>query len=64
MEWESAVSQVVSRNGKEAWRVMSYCGSPTVTLKNFETGEELHFGIYGLLAEGWKLMKMEQDGTH
>lgn len=37
----------------QPWRIVSYCASPTVTLKNLETGQEQHFGIYGLMAEGW-----------
>lgn len=51
----SAVGGLLCREGseEEPWRIVSYCGVPTVTVKNLVTGEERHFGIGGLMAQGW-----------
>ena len=59
MNWLDIVGGLVTQQDNmtafpSAWRVVSYCASPTVTLENLETKERLHFGIGGATAQGWK----------
>lgn len=48
--------EVGTGGGPSAWRIVSYCSVPSVTIKNLETGEERHFGVGGTMAQGWKLL--------
>jgi hypothetical protein len=38
-----------TRNGKGSWYVRSYCMSPTVDMRDEETGQTVSFGMDGSL---------------
>jgi len=38
-------------SGKGRWKVQGYCPGPSVTMVELDTGEKMHIGIDGLMAE-------------
>lgn len=47
-------------DGKDIWKVLHFCMSPSCRLKNMETGEEESFGMNGLTAERFHKIKMPE----
>ncbi len=45
-------------NGKDIWKLESYCLYPTCTLVNLETGKKESFGLGGLTAQGFLKIEM------
>ena len=45
-------------DGKDVWKMLYFCMSPSCRLKNLETGEEESFGINGLTARRFHRIKM------
>ena len=37
--------------GRDVWKIVSYCETPTVEMKNLETTETMRFGMGGVTAE-------------
>ena len=44
-------------NGKDVWRLRSFCPTPTVDLINEKTGETREFGLGGSLAEEFQKLE-------
>jgi hypothetical protein len=63
MNWEKLVGKLVTDDaGRSAYRVISYCESPTVIIENLETKERQSFGIGGLTADlFYPLLPCPQD---
>ena len=47
-------------NGKDVWKMLYSCMSPTCRLKNLETGTEESFGMNGLTAQRFHRIKMPE----
>lgn len=45
---EETLNKLYTTNGKDVWKVTSYCKHPTVSLKNLETGQEIGGAIHSL----------------
>lgn len=45
-------------NGKDIWKLGTFCLSPTCTLINLETGEEESFGMNGFTAQNFNKITM------
>ncbi|MCK5612308.1 hypothetical protein KAR91_61115 [Candidatus Pacearchaeota archaeon] len=39
--------KVYTKNGKGRWVVIGYCDSPSLTMKDVDSGDELNFGLAG-----------------
>jgi hypothetical protein len=51
MDWKELIGKLVTNDsGMTAYRVISYCESPTVELEDLETKDRVGFGIYGITA--------------
>ena len=48
-------------NGRDIWKLQSFCTQPTCKLKNLETGEEVSFGIGGLTSENYHKITMPDE---
>lgn len=44
----------------DVWELISFCTSPTVTLKNIKTGHEEDFGLGGLTSMGFKRLEVKE----
>lgn len=53
-------------DGHDVWQVVSYCGLPTITLLNMETGEQTRGGVGCLLLKDFIPLvpeeKIESEG--
>jgi len=45
-------------DGRDIWKLQSYCLEPTCELVNLETGRKEHFGLGGITAQAFKKIKM------
>ena len=47
-------------NGKDIWKLESFCMTPSCTLKNLETGDVENFGMDGLTAKRFQRITMPE----
>ena len=56
------VGRLFTIDGKDVWRLISYCEIPTLSFRNLETGEDKHFTIAQTdKLEEFKLLSVEGD---
>lgn len=51
---EGKVGKLFTLNGKDVWRLISYCKYPTVTFENVETKERIGGGVSSLNVKDFK----------
>lgn len=52
------IDALFTTNGKDIWKMLHSCMSPSCRLKNLETGQEESFGMNGLTAQRFHRIKM------
>jgi len=48
--------------GGKVWKIVSYCPGPSVEMQCITSGEQMSFGLGGLIDKAFKEIKEAKDG--
>jgi len=57
------ISTFFTTDGKDVWKLVSCCMTPSCTLENLQTGAKETFGMGGLTAGTFHRIKMPMENT-
>ena len=58
---DETLNKIFTTDGRDAWRVVSFCKEPTAKIINLETKEERDGSIYSLNLGGFKEMAIKEN---